>query len=219
MLPSHVSECLVPFPVALRSHRLVADELYPVVNPAGSELPVVLRDEDGAVRDLRARSLTIRTQREGHVRDGIVVRRGGVDVLVTDARVILTGARPTADSILAGHVRLDWIVAVGACAGRGLLRGDALRLVIQLDNGDYHVLTLTFESDVDVHELAQDIARRTARHWLATAASAPMVSRWTSLSGAAKMTAEPGEFALYWTPEHVQVADPVSSYERLVVPA
>ena len=48
MLPSHVSECLVPFPVALRSHRLVADELYPVVNPAGSELPVVLRDEDGA---------------------------------------------------------------------------------------------------------------------------------------------------------------------------
>ncbi|MDO7867840.1 hypothetical protein [Nocardioides jiangxiensis] len=209
----------MPFPVALRSHRLMADELYPVVNPAGSELPVVLRDEDGAVRDLEARSLAIRTQRDGHVRDGIVVRRGGVDVLVTDARVVFTGGRPAADCILAGHVRLDWIVAVGASAGHGFLRGDALRLVIQLDDGDYTVLTLTFDTDVDVHELAQDIARRTAHHWLATAASSPLVERWRTMAAAARLADEAGDFALHWMPEHLRVAAPLAAADQLVVPA
>jgi hypothetical protein len=193
--------------------------LYPVVTPSGAALPVLLGDDDGAVRDLTARSLTIRTQRDGHVRERVAVRRGGVDVLVTDSRVILAGARQPADSLLAGHIRLDWIVAVGGCTERGVFRGDALRLVLQFDNGDYSVVTLSFDSDLDVHELAQDIARRTAARWLATHVAGPLTERWSALASVARQSAEHGEFALIWMPSHARVIDPALTVGRLGVPA
>lgn len=209
----------MPFPLAIRSQHQLPDVLYPVVTPSGAALPVLLSDEDGAVRDLTARTLTIHAQREGHVRDRLAVRRGGVDVLVTDARVVLAGARQSADSVLAGHVLLDWIVAVGGCTERGAFRGDALRLVLQFDNGDYSVVTLTFDGELDVHELAQDIARRTADRWLATHVAAPLTPRWTAMAAVAKKTAGHGEFALHWMPSHTLVVDPALTLGRIGVPA
>lgn len=209
----------MPFPLAIRSQHQLPDDLYPVVLRAGSALPVALYAGDGAVRDVAASSLVVRTQHNGHVREAASVRRGGVDVRVTDERVILVGARPTPDSILVGHVLLDWVVAVGGSTGRGLFRGDALRLVLQMDSGDYQVLTLTLDGDVDVHELAQDIARRTARRWLARESSSPLVTRWRALADAPRLTAEHGAFALHWTPSHTRVVTQVCSLERAGVPA
>lgn len=206
----------MPFPIAIRSPRQLPDGLYPVVR-AGAGLPVVLTAADGGVRDLTARTMTIRTQNGGHVRDSVSVRRGGIDVLVTDSRVVLTGARPTPDSVLAGHVLLEWIVAVGGSTGRGLFSDDALRLVVRMENGDYHVITLVLDGDVDVHEVAQDIARRTAVRHLATHSGGSRETAWRGLTGVARQSAPPGEFALHWMPTHVAV--PTVAAERLGVPA
>lgn len=209
----------MPFPLAIRSPYQVSDELYPDVLRPGLGFPVALTADDGAVRDLAAGSVTIRTQHQGHMRGAVSVRRGGVSVLVTDARVILTGARPAAESLLAGHVQHDWLVAVGGSSGRGLFRGNALRLVLQMDSGDYQVVTLAFDGDVDVHELAQDIARRAARRRLAADASAPFDRRWLELAEAPRLAATDGEFALHWMPEHTRVVTQMCALERAGVPA
>lgn len=209
----------MPFPLAIRSPHQLSDELYPVVRTDDAGRPVALDARDGAVRELVARSVTVRTQNNGHVRDGVSVRRGGVDVLVTDARIILVGTRPTPDSLLAGHVLLDWIVAVGGSTSRGFFRDDALRLVIRMMNGDYHVLTLVLQGDVDVHEVAQDIARRTAVRHLSTHVGGARERAWQGLAGVAKQTAAPGEFALHWMPTHVAVPLLDPAIERLGVPA
>lgn len=209
----------MPFPLAIRSPHQLSDELYPVVRSDDAGHPVALNTGDGAVRELVARSVTVRTQNNGHMRDGVSVRRGGVDVLLTDARVILVGARPTPDSLLVGHVLLDWVVAVGGSTGRGFFRDDALRLVIRIANGDYHVLTLVLQGDVDVHEVAQDIARRTAVRHLATHVGGARERAWQGLTGVAKQTAAPGEFALHWMPTHVAVPLPGLAVERIGVPA
>lgn len=206
----------MPFPLAIRSPHQLADELYPVVR-AGAGLPVALTVEDGGVRDLAARTMTVRTQNGGHVRESVSVRRGGIDLLVTDSRVVFTGARPTPDSVLAGHVLLEWIVAVGGSTGRRLFGEDALRLVLRRDNGDYHVITLVLDGDVDVHEVAQDIARRTAVRHLATHSGGARESAWRGLVGVARQSAPAGEFALHWMPTHVAVPTVVA--ERLGVPA
>ena len=208
----------MPFPIAIRSQHQLRDELYPVVLGPESALPVALSAEDGAIRDLVSRSMSVRLQHNGHVRDAMSVRRGGVDVLVTDARVILMGARQTPDSMLTGHVLLDWIVAVGGSSVRGLFRDDALRLVLQMDGGDYRVVTLTFDSDADVHEIAQDIARRTAARHLAARPGGVREGVWQAMAAVGRKHAADGEFALHWMPSHVVVPDPVAP-ERLGVPA
>lgn len=209
----------MPFPLAIRSPHQLSDELYPVVRSDDAGHPVALHAGDGEVRELVARSVTVRPQNNGHMRDGVSVRRGGVDVLVTDARVILVGARPTPDSLLVGHVLLDWVVAVGGSTSRRFFRDDALRLVIRMANGDYHVLTLVLQGDVDVHEVAQDIARRTAVRHLATHVGGARERAWQGLAGVAKQAAAPGEFALHWMPTHVAVPLPGPAVERIGVPA
>ncbi len=208
----------MPFPLTLRSPRQLADELYPAVTPAGSPLPVFLDRADGSVRDVTARSLKLRTQRGGHVRDGVVLR-GGLDLLLTDARLVITGGRPTPDSVLAGHVPLDWIVAVGGSSSGSLFRNDALRLVVQIATGEYRVLTFTFDTDLDVHELAQDLARRTARHWLEKHGGGDFAHRWHVLASAERLSAPDGEFALHAMPEHRRVPGPARGVEQLCVPA
>lgn len=197
------------FPLACRSPRQLPDARFPVIAARNAPCPVVLTPEDGALRSIPMRSLTVNVQREGHVRGAAWLGRGAGDLLVTDSRVIVVGDRPTPDTLMAGHVLLDWIVAVGGCAEGSRFRDDALRVVIQLDTGEYRVLTFTFAAGVDVHEVAQDIARRTARSWLASQGSSPLVRRWHALAEAAKLTAEDGEFALHWTPSHTRVAAPL----------
>lgn len=207
------------FPLATRSQHQRSDGRYPIVASTGSVCPVVLDAADGDVRRAAMRSLSIQAQHKGHVRDTTLQRRGAGDLIVTDARVILAGSRPTPDSLVTGHVLLDWIVAVGGCSAGGRLRGDALRLVLQLDNGEYHVVTITFHHDVDVHELAQDIARRTARRWLAEQGSSPLASRWSELAGAERLSAPAGEFALHFTPSHSRVTAPAGALDRMGIPA
>lgn len=207
------------FPLAHRTQHQRPDARFPVVAAHGSACPVVLDAEDGDVRWASMRALSIQAQREGHVRETVAIRRGAGDVLVTDARVVLVGSRPMADTLMTGHVLLDWIVAVGGCASGSRFRGDALRLVLQFDDGEYHVVTLTFEGDVDVHELAQDIARRTAQRWLGLQGASPLVRRWHALAEAERLTAEDGEFALHFTPSHTRVTAPVAGLERAGVPA
>ena len=206
----------MPFPLAIRSPRQFADELYPAVTPAGSPLPVFLDGWDGAVRTLAPRSLAIHTQHVGHVSEGAVVR-GDLELLVTDSRVVIVGGRPTPDSVQAGHIPLDRIVAVGGSATARPFRGDALRLVIQLDTGEYRVLTFDVGSDVDVHELAQDIARRTARHWLDVHGGGELLHTWRAVADAERLTAARGEFALHSMPEHRRVAS--RGADQLCVPA
>lgn len=206
----------MPFPLALRSPRQLADEFYPAVTPAGSPLPVYLDRADGSVRDVTARSLKLRTQRDGHVRDGVVLR-GGLDLLLTDARLVITGGRPTPDSVLAGHVPLDQIVAVGGSSSGSLFQNDALRLVIRIASGEYRVLTFTFDTEMDVHELAQDVARRTALLWLETHGGGDFAGRWHALASVARLHAPDGEFALHSMPEYRRVSP--SGAEQLCVPA
>ncbi len=191
------------FPLVLRSPLQSGDHLRPAMSTFGDGLPVVLDEADGAVRDLTASGITVREQDNGHVRVTHRSRRA-TDVLVTDARVILVGERH-ADRLAAGHVRLDWIVAVGGSTGRGFFRSDELRLVLQHADGAYAVVTLAFDSDVDVHEVAQDIAQRAAQAWLATG-TGPDVQQWQALASAPKLAAPEGEFALHFAPSYVRVA-------------
>lgn len=207
------------FPVAFRSQQQAPDARFPVVAARGSACPVVLAAEDGDVRWVAVRALSVQAQREGHVRETFAIRRGAGDVLVTDARVVLVGSRPTTDTLMTGHVLLDWIVAVGGCTSGSRFRDDALRLVLQFEDGEYHVVTLTFEDDVDVHELAQDIARRTARRWLSVQGASSLVRDWETLAEAPRLVAEEGEFALHVAPSHTRVAAPAIGLERGGVPA
>lgn len=207
------------FPLACRSQHQQPDDRFPVVAARGSVCPVVLGADDGDVRRVELRSLSVQAQRDGHVRDALSLRRSAGELFVTDSRVVLSVSRPTPDTLLAGHVLLDWAVAVGGSTGAGRFRDDALRLVIELTQGEYVVVTATFDEAVDVHELAQDIARRTARRWLAVQGPSPLVRRWEALAEAPRLEAAPGEFALHFTPSYTRVTAPCQVLDRAGVPA
>jgi hypothetical protein len=193
--------------VAVRTPQHAPDELFPLVAPAEADLSVVLHADDTGPMALTAREISVRTQFEGRVRDLVAVRRRGVEVVITDARVIVTCERAVRGSVLAGHVKYPWLVAVGGSDRRGRFDDAELRMIVQRSAGDYAVLTIGFEPAVDVNGLARDIARRAAALWLETQSdgvdeSTPL---WQALATAERLEGEQGEFALHWMPEHIRV--------------
>jgi hypothetical protein len=198
----------MPFPiVTVRSLHHEPDELFPVIAAPSADLPVVMRSDDGETLGVRAREITVRTQNDGHVRELVTVRRRGIDVLVTDSRVVVSAEHASPHGVLAGHVKYPWLVAVGGSSGNGRFDDDELRLVVQRSGGDFAVLTIGFEPDADVHGLAQEIAQRAARLWLEMhpGVKGEFAERWESVADAARGKAPAGEFALHWMPEHVRV--------------
>jgi len=198
----------MPFPiVTVRSRHHEPDELFPIVSSPAADLPVVMHSDDGETLSLRAREITVRTQHEGHVRELVTVRRRGIDVLVTDSRVVVTADHASPDGVLAGHVKYPWLVAVGGSTSNGRFSDDVLRLVVQRSGGDYAVMTIGFEPDADVHGLARDIARRAARLWLEMhpGVMSESADNWRAMAEVHRGKAKAGEFALHWMPEHVTV--------------
>lgn len=201
-------EICMPFPiVTVRSLHHEPDELFPVVAAPSADLPVVMHSDDGEAISVLARELAVRTQNDGRVRELVTVRRRGIDVLITDSRVVVTAEHASPHGVLAGHVKYPWLVAVGGSAANGRFADDELRLVVQRSGGDYAVLTIGFEPDTDVHGLARDIARRAARLWLETHPGVMNESadRWREMAEVHRAKAKAGEFALHWMPEHVRV--------------
>lgn len=198
----------MPFPiVTVRSHHNDPDDLFPVISAPAADLPVVLHSDDGETLGFQAREITVRTQHDGHVRELVTVRRRGIDVLVTDARVVVSAEHAGHHGVLAGHVKYPWLVAVGGSTGNGRFDDDELRLVVQRSAGDYAVLTVGFDSGVDVHGLAQDIAQRACRLWLEMhpGVKGETAEHWAAMAEVARGDAPAGEFALHWMPEHVRV--------------
>jgi hypothetical protein len=198
----------MPFPiVTVRSHHHEPDELFPIVAPPQADMPVVMHADDGEIVSAQAREMTVRTQHDGHVRELVTVRRRGIDVRVTDARVVVSAEHSPHHGVLAGHVKYPWLVAVGGSMSNSRFSDDELRLVVQRSGGDYAVLTLGFEPDADVHGMARDIAQRAARLWLEMHPGAhdERAEQWLSVAEAQRGKAKAGEFALHWMPEHVKV--------------
>ena len=193
--------------VAVRTSHHAPDELFPLVAPPEADLPVVLHADDGHAMAVTAREISVRTQFEGRVRELVAVRRRGVEVTITDARVIVTCERAPHGSVLAGHVKYPWLVAVGGSQREGRFDDDELRLIVQRSAGDYAVLTIGFEDGVDVNGLAQEIAHRAADLWLETHPDGRQenTALWQGIATAEKLHAAKGEFALHWMPDHIRV--------------
>lgn len=198
----------MPFPiVTVRSVHNEPDELFPVIAAPSADLPVLMHADDGETLGVRAREITVRTQNDGHVRELVTVRRRGIDVLITDSRVVVSAEHASPHGVLAGHVKYPWLVAVGGSTGNGRFADDELRLVVQRSGGDYAVLTIGFEPDMDVHGLARDIAHRAARLWLEMhpGVKGEAADRWRAAADVQRGKAKAGEFALHWMPDHVRV--------------
>lgn len=196
------------FPIVdVRTQHHAPDELFPLV--AEADLAVVLHADDTRAMSVTGREISVRTQLEGHVREVVAVRRRAVEVTITDARVIVTCEHVPRGSVLAGHVKYPWLVAVGGSSRQGRL-DDELRMIVRRSAGDYAVLTVGFEHTVDVNALARDIARRAADRWLETHSgdAHENTALWQGLAAAEKLQAADGEFALHWMPDHVRVDTP-----------
>lgn len=197
------------FPILdLRSPAHGHDALFPVVAPPEAGRTLVLHADDLDVAEYRARDITVKTQLDGHVQELLTVRRRDVAVTVTDARVTLACEPVTPHGILAGHVKLPWLVAVGGSSRHGRFDNDELRLIVQRELGDYAVLDIGFSDGTDVAEVAADIARRAARLWLEThpGSTSETTGSWREVAHAQRAEAPRGEFHLHWMPEHVPVA-------------
>lgn len=198
----------MPFPiVAVRTPHHAPNDLFPLVAPPEADLPVVLHADDGHAMSVTAREISVRAQLEGRVRDLVALRRRGVELVITDARVIVTCEHAPHGSVLAGHVKYPWLVAVGGSQREGRFDDDELRLIVQRSAGDYAVLTIGFEDGVDVHGLAQEIAHRAAGMWLASHPDGrhENTALWQGVAASEKLDAVKGEFALHWMPDHVRV--------------
>lgn len=212
----------MPFPiVTIRSHHHEPDDLFPVVAAPTADLPVVLHSDDGATLGVQAREITVRAQHDGHVRELVTVRRRGIDVLITDSRVVVSSEHAGHHGVLAGHVKYPWLVAVGGSTGSSRFDDDELRLVVQRSAGDYAVLTIGFDAGVDVHALAQDIAQRASRLWLEMhpGVTSEAAEQWEAMADVARGDAPAGEFALHWMPEHVRVDNLTRPMVRFDSPA
>lgn len=196
------------FPLDVRAPLEAGDDLRPETSTFGAGLPVVLDDADGAVRDLAATRLAVGHMSDGDLRRAFSSRRRP-DALVTDSRVVFSSGR-RGTRLVVGHVRYDWLVAVGGREG-GPFRGNELRLDLQHASGEYAVVTLSFDRSIDVHEVAQDIIRRAALHWLTlrggdVTTPAWQAESWQPLLQAPKAVAPRGEFAMHLAPSYERVA-------------
>lgn len=207
--------------VTVRSLEHAPDALFPGMAAPGSGSLVTLEPGDGAVTSLRVREVAVRTQVDGHAREVVHVKKHGSELMVTDSRVVVCAEHTEARSILAGHVRYPWLIAVGGSRAEGRHGLDEVRLIVQCADGGFAVLTLGFDRrvdrrfdwgpdvGVDVDALAADIAGRAARSWLR---EHPEVhgeerSQWENAAQAQPKTNRCGEFSLHWMPEYVRVPE------------
>jgi hypothetical protein len=207
--------------VTVRSLEHAPDARFPVMAAPGTGRLVTLEPDDGAVSTLRVREVAVRTQLDGNVREVVHVRRHGSELMLTDARVVVSSTHVEGRSIVTGHVRYPWLVAVGGSRADGRHGLDELRLIVRCAGGDYAVLTLGFDRHVDrsrprhldggadVYGLAADVADRAARSWLREHPGVDSAQRagWEAMVGARRKIARPGEFALHWMPEYVRVPE------------
>ncbi|RJS45411.1 hypothetical protein [Nocardioides cavernaquae] len=199
--------------VTVRSLEHAPDARFPLMAAPGTGRLVTLEPGDGAVSTLRVREVAVRSQLDGHVREVVHVRRHGSELMVTDARVVVCSTHVEGRSIVTGHVRYPWLVAVGGSRADGRHGLDELRLIVQAASGDYAVLTLGFDRHVDwgadVYGLAAVIADRAGRSWLREhpGADSARRSEWAATVGARRKVARPGEFALHWMPEYERVPE------------
>ncbi len=193
--------------VTIRSLDQAPDTLFPSMGAPGSAHRISLEPDDGVVSLLRVREVAVRTQLDGHVREVVHVRRHGSELMVTDARVAVCADHVASRSIMAGHVRYAWMVAVGGSRAAGRHELDELRMIVRFQGGDYAVVTLGFDPGEDVHGLAAVIAGKAGRRWLSGHPDASLERRslWESVAAARRQLALPGEFALHWMPEYERV--------------
>jgi hypothetical protein len=179
---------------------------------------VAVEPGDGTVSTVPVREVAVRTQLNGHVREVVHVRRHGAELMITDVRVVVSSAHVTSRSIVAGHLRYPWLVAVGGSRAHGRHGLEELRLIVRCVSDDYAVVTLAFEVGEDVCGLAAVIAGKAGRNWLCEHPDAPgeQRSRWEKIAAAERTTARPGEFALHWMPEYERV--PAAANSGLLQP-
>ena len=64
--------------------------------------------------------------------------------------------------MLVGHVRYQWVEAVGGSRKMGFLDSEMLRLLVTTESGHGRVLDITLPNNVDSMAIASGIARRVA---------------------------------------------------------
>jgi hypothetical protein len=204
--------------VEVRSRDQAPDTLFPSMAPPGAGPRVAVEPGDGTVSTVPVREVAVRTQLDGHVREVVHVRRHGAELMITDTRVVVSSTHVASRSIVAGHLRYPWLVAVGGSRAHGRHGLAELRMIVRCLSDDYAVLTLGFEVGEDVGDLAAAIAGRAGRNWLRQHPDAPgeRRSRWEAIAAAQPTTAPMGEFALHWMPEYERV--PAAANSGLLQP-